>query len=277
MADFEVDNEVQESKPKKSKKAKGGGNLGMIILGAVAVAAIVMSVVLFMQVSALRQQVYDAGQPWNDAEGGGQQAATNGESHGEETGDGHGVDPMMARAGDPIERTYPLGKFTANTSDGKVAVMDITLALRSYYNEEDLAMYNREMGIYEKKYEEYNTKMQKWLKKEGYVSHPVYDSPYTLVPAALLAGAPAETGPPEEPHHPEEPQTIVETMLDSNSSQIKDLIIKHINTHSAASLVTIEGREEFKETIKSTINNQIIEQSDLGTVTDVFFNELITT
>ncbi len=82
---------------------------------------------------------------------------------------------------EPAEVTYELGKFTANTSDGRHATMTIALSLESFYSSEDWATYEGMMEAYNHQLEFYNQYQRgevdesgkpKKKGKEGHASMP---------------------------------------------------------------------------------------------------------
>ncbi|MBN2083218.1 hypothetical protein JW859_13550 [bacterium] len=286
MADFEVEGNEAEDKPKprpkpRLKKAKGsGGNVGTIIAAVVAVAAIIMCVLLFMQMKNMQKQLGEAGIAVPAGLGGDQAMAAEGDGAGDE-GHGNGEDPYDWQSDPKQGIIYELGDFTANTSDGKYAVMTLSLELTSGITAHDRQNYQVQTDFYNMQMENYTKALEEWRKKNKISRCPVpplrraEDAPLVAAGMLLLQhGAPVETGPPEMPHPPEEPRTILEQKLDENQPRIREMIVNEINSHSAAELTSPTGKVGFKTVVVDNINGMI--DRHYGTVTDLIISDIIT-
>jgi len=287
MADVDVEATEQEEKPKprpkpRPKKAKSGsgGNIGTIVAAVVALAAIIMCVLLFMQMQNMKKQLGEAGVTMPAGLGGDQAMAAEDDGEGGEGhGDGHGEDPYDWQS-DPKEGIiYELEPFTTNTADGGFALMQLALVLTSGVTGHDRQVYEVQMLNYEMLMDEYSEKLEKWKKDNKLSLRPASparqldDAPLVAAGIMLMhGGAPAETGPPEMPHPPEEPRTILEQKLDEKTLLVREMIGEAINTRSGTELLSKEGRVAFKTEIVDEINGMI--DRHYGTVTDLIISDI---
>jgi len=281
MADVERD-DAEGQPPAKPARAKrslpkpssgGGGSSIATILGwAIALAALVAVFLLFKQVGALKQSVAEAQGPTPRGVAGGKGAATTEPAN---------VDDWQA---DAQQVTYELGKFTANTADGRHAQMEIALLLESYYRQEEWDAYSAQMTQYEEKMkaylqqqigpvEEEGKKKKKKAAEAAYRSGVIVASyaPVTLAAEGEAAPAPAA----EPPTKPERPLTRMEVELQNEDAKVRDIVIKQINLHTATELTSEQGREAFKKAILDQLNTALPQH--VGTVLDLFFRALVTT
>ncbi|MCC7476934.1 flagellar basal body-associated FliL family protein [bacterium] len=120
---------------------RGGAPLMLIIAGAVAVLALAAAGFLFMQMQGMKKKLALEGGPQpRGLEPAAEEEHSSSEDVMEET----------------AHVTYELGKFTANTADGRHATMTIALSLESFYSSEDWATYEGMMEAYEHQLDFYN-------------------------------------------------------------------------------------------------------------------------
>jgi flagellar basal body-associated protein FliL len=258
--------------------AKGGArsgavNLITIIVGAVAVLAIAFGAFMFMQANAAKHKLAQAEMP----DGLKEEADPHAEQHGEE-----GV------SADPMEAVYELGDFTANSADGKFVKMKLALVVKSFYRLDDWSNYQLEMDQYNDQRQAYYDFMKSTVegeekgkkKKEG--GHAALP-PATQV-AILLSGstpvAASEGGKaPEPPALPEAPPvrplTRLEAKFKEDDARVRNIIITEINAHSAADMISTEGKADFKKKVMDNLNSSF--DRAYGEVVDIYFRELVTT
>jgi flagellar basal body-associated protein FliL len=243
----------------------------------IAVAAVIMCVLLFTQLQALRQQLGEAGIEKPAGLGGPALAGEPGEN-------AAGGENQYDWQDDP--RTgilYPLGEFTANTADGKYAKMELSLELSSGISSHDRQMYQVQQWNYEMQQEEYNKALEKW-KKQNKISGARpgkklanSEAHLTLAGFMLVEGGEgqAETGPPAMPMPPAEPRTVLEQELDDLKPRVRELIIDKINASTAEDLTSAEGKEAFKQAVVDGINGVIKPYN--GLVTGLIISNIIVT
>jgi flagellar basal body-associated protein FliL len=265
--------------PKPAGAPKAGGGPAAIFPWIIALAALGLSGYLFMQMNAVNAKLKgDAGPlPKGSPEA---QAAQAGQEKSAEN--------VHDWVPEPEEVDYDLEPFTANTADGKVAKMNVSLRLESSYRQDEWEAYVEQMKQFEEARQLYFGIMSGKIdpatgkpvkKKKG--EEASVNGRFMLAgggnPQVILAGE-GEGKAPEPPKMPEEPVrplTVMEQELKKQDSQIRDAVYAQINGHSAAELTSPEGREAFKKAVIDAINAVIDRQ--YGTVKDLFFKELITT
>lgn len=164
MADIDVENGANgEDKPKRrppAPKPKSGGNSTVTIaLAVVAIVAIGGCLFLFLQMQSLQKKLGAANVPTPSGLAGSETAVAG------EEGEVHeGEDPFDWQH-DPMEVKYPLGKFTAKTSDGRNAVLTLTLKLESGITSRDREMYDFALQDYEAKMHAYQEMVEEYKKE----------------------------------------------------------------------------------------------------------------
>lgn len=283
MADVDANDADVKEKPKPKKKVKaagggGGGGMGTIIASVVAVAAVIMCVVLFMQLQTLQKKLGEAGVETPAGLNGAAMAAESGH------GDAHGEDAYDWQA-DPItDIIYPLGEFTANTADNKYAKMDLSLILSSGISSHAREAHQVAIWTYEMQLEEYNKALADWKKKNKISSAAPWRKPLRQDNPQLVRGglillmhgaAPAETGPPEMPHPPVEPRTVLENELDGLQPRIRELIIDKINASTSDELTTSDGKANLKTAVIDGITTMVKPYN--GRITGMIISDIILT
>jgi flagellar basal body-associated protein FliL len=274
MADLE--HEEQSSKPAKAPRPKpqlpkvggGGGNIGMIVGWALALAALGAAGFLFTQVSALKKTVAEnAGPlPRGAAEGAAEAEATEAAN----------VDDWQE---DAQQVTYELGKFTTNTADGRHAQLSIALRLESYYRQEEWDAYAGQQRAYDEQMKAYleqqkglgQTEEGKGKGKEGEQARakPAY------TPAAMHSAPKEEAKPLEKPVEPERPLTRLERALMEDDAMVRDTFIKQINATASSDFISETGKAAFKQAVIDALNAEL--PSHAGTILDIYFKDLVTT
>lgn len=275
MADVEANGAETKAKSKAGKPKAAAGGMGTIVASVIALAAMIMCVLLFLQLQALRKQLGEANVDTPAGLGGAAAAAENG--HGGEAGE----DPYDWQA-DPItDIVYPLGEFTANTADNKYAKMELSLILSSGISSHAREAHQVSVWNYEMQLEEYNAKLAEWKKKNKIsraVPQPAPGAEQSAQTGLILAqhGAPAaDAGPPEMPHPPEEPRTVLEIELDGLKPLIRELIIDKINSATFAELITPEGKDEFKAAVIDGVSSMVKPYN--GRITGMIISNIILT
>ena len=173
---------------------------------------------------------------------------------------------------------YDLGPFTANTADaGHFAKMNIWAHIESYYErdvwdayEADLEKYKEERQFYfDFKSGKVDASGKEIKKKKG--EQALVNGRFILA----AEGGEKKIAAPELPEEPARPLTVMEEQIKEHEAEVRDAINAQINSHTAADLTSVEGRDMFKKAVIDAINQKI--DSHYGTVIDVYFKDLVTT
>ncbi len=266
--------------PRAPSAAKAGGGPAAIVPWIIALAALGLSGYLFMQMNTINAKLKGDAGPLPKGSPEAQAAEHSAEEPAENVHD------WVAEA---EEVDYELEPFTANTADGRVAKMRVSLRLESSYRQDEWEAYMAQMQAFEQARKAYYDIVSGKIdpvtgkppkKKKG--EHASVNGRFILAggghAAVQLASGGGEAKPAEPPKMPEEPVrplTVMEQALKKQDSQVRDVIYAQINGHGAAELTSAEGREAFKLAVIEAINAVIDRQ--YGTVKDLFFKELVTT
>lgn len=281
MVDMNAEAAEPESRPKRqrAKPKSGGGVASTAIASVVAVAALIMCGLLFMQLQSLRKQLGEAGIEKPAGLGGTALAAENGSG-----GTGNAENQYDWQDDPRTGIMYPLGDFTANTADGKYAKMELSLELSSGISSHDRQVYQVQQWNYEMQLDEYNKALEQWKKENKISSALTAPALADAAPRLELAGfllaegggeGQADTGPPEMPSPPAEPRTVLEQELDGLKPRIRELIIDKINAATAADLTSATGKSAFKDAVINGINGLIKPYN--GLVTGLIISDIVVT
>ena len=271
MAEHEEAEVEAAPKPKRVarprvKTSSGGGGQTAVFPWIIALAALGLSGYLFLQLGALNKRLQGDTGPkpkgQTEAEGG---AAQTG---------GAGVFDWRA---EPEAVDYEMGMFTANTSDGRAAKMDLWLRIESYYVEQEWAAYVAQKETYEKALTQCFGRVAGTLDETGNPVKKKKGSQASLNGRFILAaeGGEVKVEPLKMPEEPLRPRTVLEQELIRQQPLVKDVVIEQINTHTAAELTSAAGKTAFKKAIIDALSAAI--DPHFGTIKDVFFTDLVTT
>jgi len=241
-----------------------GLNPVALVAAVVAIAALGLSGFMFMQVNKLKSQMVSDGplpEGVIDGEGG-----SGGHGAGAD-----GIDYSVEKA----EVLYALEKITTRTSDGKFAVLDMTLVIESKYQKEDWDLYMAMMENYGHDLQFYNDfQAGKIDPTTGeYLEDDHAALPIGPMHAAHSAGPTFE--PPDEPVEPSRPLTALEKDMARNDARVRDVINNTINSHESGDIIDPEKKKLFKQKMIDELNNAVT--PDLGTVLDIYFKEVLVT
>jgi flagellar basal body-associated protein FliL len=271
MADTEAPDSVGGTAP---APRRGALNLMTIIASAVAVLALAICGILFMQLSKAQGALKHAALP--EGLKGGEAAA------------GEGAETAPAMMSEPQEVTYELGDFTANTKDGKFVKLSLALAIKSFYLQDDWDNYQLELEQYNEQRKHYfdfqreqaqgaKGKTKANLEEEAPTAEGVLQADYR--PAGMQV-IPAEEHKKEEPpalpeKEPVRPLTRLELALKDDDSKVRSIVNNEINDISASELISPEGKAQFKKKVIDAFTAEF--DSTLGTVEDIYFKNIVTT
>jgi len=196
---------------------------------------------------------------------------------------------VPAVMGEPQEVTYDLGDFTTNAKDGKFVKMNIALAIKSFYLQDDWDDYQTQLDQYNKQRQDYfdfQKKQASGAKKAGLPGLAVPQG-VRITQASFQPGQVgvqtipvAEEGkkdvaPTLPDKSPDRPLTRLEQALKESDAKVRNIINTEINNHNATDLIGPDGKADFKKKVIDTLNGTF--DSSLGSVEDVYFKELVTT
>lgn len=254
--------------------AKGGARSGAISILTIVIAAVALlglgaAGFMFMQLSAAKKQLASADMPEGLKEG----------EHAEEGHSDHGSDDSP----EPQQVVYELGDFTANSADGKFVKMNLALVVKSFYPRDDWENYEIQLEKYEQQRQEYFE-----FERGGPADPKAKDAHASLQPATYLAilltgASPAvASAPKKEPEPPTmpaappvRPLSRLESKIKENDAQVRNIIITEINTHTAADMISVEGKADFKKKVMDALNGSF--DRAYGEVVDIYFRDLVTT
>jgi flagellar basal body-associated protein FliL len=257
---------------------RGALNLLTIIARGVAVLALALSAVLFMQLSKAQGALKHAALPAGLKDDSG---ATDDQSK-------QGTPALMS---EPQEVTYELGDFTANSADGKFVKMNLALKVKSFYQQDDWDNYQFQLDQYNKQRQDYFDYQKKQSSGDGKSKADLEPQRAPAAAGVTLAGY-ARGGPPtgaipaaeegkkeEAPTMPDKapdrPLTRLEQAFKDSDAQVRSIIIGQINSHNAADLISEQGKADFKKKVMDALNAAF--DSTLGSVEDMYFRDLVTT
>lgn len=245
----------------------GSGSILVIIIGVIAVIGLAGSGLLFMQLNSAKQKLAEAAVPEGLKDG----APAHDSDHGSDD------------SPEPSEAVYELGEFTANSADGKFVKMNLALVVKSFYPRDDWENYKIQLDKYEQQrqeYFEYQRGGSEAAGKDGHAGLP----PSTYVAILLSGASPAHAAAPpkKEPEPPSmpaappaRPLTRLESKVRENDARVRNIVITEINAHSAAELISTEGKADFKAKVMEALNSSF--DRAYGEVVDIYFRDLVTT
>ena len=252
---------------------RGALNLLTIIAMGVAVLALALCAVLFMQLSKAQGALKHAALPEGLKEGG-------------EGADGEKKD-TPAVMGDPKEVTYELGDFTANSKDGKFVKLNLALKLKSFYLQADWDNYQMQLEQYNQQrqqYFDYQKKQSSGASKASWTRQPDASAGVMTLasyrPGGSMIVVPAAEGKKEAPptlpdKEPIRPLTRLEQEMKDDEAHVRSIINEEINSLDAASLISPAGKAEFKKNVMDALNGAF--DTTKGTVEDIYFRDMVTT
>jgi hypothetical protein len=268
----ERDEAEVESAPKPKRvasprpKAGGGGGQTAVFPWIIALAALGLSGYLFLQLGALNKRLQGDTGPKPKGQ-------TEAEGGAAEAGGGAGVFDWRA---EPEAVDFEMGQFTANTSDGRAAKMDLWLRIESYYVEQEWEAYAKEKQRYEEALAQYYGRISGTLDESGKPAKKKGSQAYVDGRFILAAeGGEVKVEPLKMPEEPQRPLTVLEQEIVRQRPMVKDVVIEQINIHTAAELTSAEGKTAFKKAIIDALSAAI--DPHFGTIKGVFFTDLVTT
>jgi flagellar basal body-associated protein FliL len=260
---------VPKPKPVKASSG-GGGGPAAVVPWIIALALLGMCIYLFMQMNALSTKLKTDAGPLPKGSPEAQAAEQKGAG-----GSGQSVEDWTL---DAATVDYDLGPFTANTADpGHFAKMDIWAHLESYYERDVWEAYQADLDKFKTARQDYFDFKSGKVDATGKEIKKKKGEQAMLNGRLILAaeGGEKKVEAPKMPEEPVRPLTVMEEQLKAHEAEVRDAINAQINSHSAADLTSLAGRDAFKKAVMDAINKVI--DPHYGTVKDVYFKDLVTT